>query len=185
MKKNRRTKEYIYSIGVILFIIDQLIKMIIRKTMAIGQEITIIPSFFSIHYVENTGAAFSILRNKSYLFVILATLFLLGINHYIEKNNIEREEKIPLGLIIGGILGNMIDRIAFHSVTDYLSFTFFSYSFAIFNIADMAIVIGIFLYLWSLWKEEKGKEPGEVFEKLKEKQEKKTKRKNTKKERKG
>ena len=177
MRKNRITKEYIYSIGVIVFMIDQLIKMIIRKCMAIGQELTIIPKFFSIHYVENTGAAFSILKNKSYLFVILAVIFLLGINHYIEKNTLEQEEKIPLGLIIGGILGNMIDRIAFHSVTDYLSFTIFSHPFAIFNIADMAIVIGIFLYIWNIWKEEKEKEPGKVFEELKEKK-KKTNKKN-------
>lgn len=142
-------KQRIFEITAILLMIDQIIKIIIHSKMTLYQEISIIPNFFSILYVKNTGAAFSFLENNTFLLSIISVLFILFLNHYIKKesSNFNIYEVISMGMVMGGIFGNLIDRIIHHSVIDYLSFTFGSYQFAIFNFADMCIVLGVVLLI--------------------------------------
>ena len=134
-----KNKEKIYSISAII----------------IMSEITIIPNFSSFYYVENTGAAFSILTNKTLLLVLIAIACLVLLDRYITKLlKISKLEIISYGLVIGGIVGNLIDRLLYESVIDYLSFTIFNYNFPVFNLADIAITCGIFLLLYYYIKEE-------------------------------
>ena len=80
-----KNKEKIYSISAIIIMLDQMIKLLIRSKMALTSEITIIPNFFSFYYVENTGAAFSILTNKTLLLVLIAIACLVLLDRYITK----------------------------------------------------------------------------------------------------
>ena len=138
----------IHYISFFLLILDQIIKLLIQKNMNLYQEITIIPSFFSLYYVKNTGAAFSILQDNSSIILLISFLSIIILNYYIIKEkNITKLSKISFGLLLGGIYGNLLDRIIHKSVIDYLSFSIFNYSFPIFNLADIGITIGVGLII--------------------------------------
>lgn len=149
MKKNHFKRERIYQITAILLMIDQMIKLFISSKMNLFQEITIIPNFFSIHYVKNTGAAFSILQDNTIILTIISVIVIFFLDQYIrkEEKNLGKKDIISLGIIMGGIFGNLIDRIIHHGVIDYLSFQFSTYEFPVFNFADMCIVIGVGLLI--------------------------------------
>lgn len=149
MKKNHFKREKIYQITAVLLMIDQVIKLLVDSNMELFQEIKIIPNFFSIHYVKNTGAAFSILQNNTIILTIISVIVVILLDGYIKKEekSIDKRDAISLGIIMGGIFGNLIDRIIHHGVIDYLSFTFFSYSFPVFNFADICIVLGVGLLI--------------------------------------
>lgn len=138
----------IHYISFFLLILDQIIKLLIQKNMNLYQEITIIPSFFSLYYVKNTGAAFSILQDNSSIILLISFLSIIILNYYIIKEkDITKISRISFGLLLGGIYGNLLDRIIHKSVIDYLSFSIFNYSFPIFNLADIGITIGVGLII--------------------------------------
>lgn len=148
-------KQKIYNICVWTLLIDQIVKIVITLNMELNQMITVIPSFFNIYYVKNTGAAFSILEGKRYLLIFFAIVVFFGLKQYIAKNKIKSKlEILGLGLIMGGLVGNLVDRLLYGYVIDYLSFDIFKYSFPVFNIADMSIVIGLLLVIIDIIKSE-------------------------------
>lgn len=144
---NNRREIYLKSIIIIIF--DQLIKVLIQSQLHIFDEIVMIPHFFSIFYVKNTGAAFSILENNTFLLIMISILFLVFIDSYIKKEKLANLSKLSFGIMIGGVCGNLIDRLLRGGVIDYLSFEIFTYQFPVFNLADIAIVIGVLLFLIS------------------------------------
>ena len=151
-----KNRENVYKITSIILMLDQFIKLIVTRNLNLYEEVKIIPKFFSILYVKNTGAAFSILKDSSFLLIILSVIFVLLLDNYIKKEkHLSLEQVISFGLIMGGIFGNLMDRIIHHSVIDYLSFTFGKYYFPIFNLADTAIVCGVILYGISIILEKK------------------------------
>ena len=151
-------KKFIYSISFIVLSLDQIIKVLIINNMSLHQEIKIIPNFFSLYYVENPGAAFSILGNQTLLLIIISVICLILIKEYIKKEkDFTKLSIISLGMIIGGTIGNLFDRILYKAVIDYLSFNIFEYSFPVFNLADIAITVGAGLLLLSYILENKKK----------------------------
>lgn len=141
---------------VLLFVvIDQIVKLVITNKLPLYDSITIIPSFFSLTYVQNIGAAFSILSGRQTFFIVLSIGAIFGIIYYLYKQKTSKGTFISLNLILAGIIGNFIDRIRLGYVIDYMDFQFGSYHFAVFNFADMCIVIGALLLLYYVWKEEK------------------------------
>lgn len=141
-------KEDIYKVTIGVFVLDQLIKYYINRFMEINTYVKVIPNFFNILYVRNKGAAFSILENSTVLLVIISVVFLVILDLYIKKEKkFNKLSIISLGMIMGGIFGNLLDRIIYHSVIDYLSFTIFNYSFPIFNLADICITVGVVLLI--------------------------------------
>ena len=144
-----KNKNKIYIITLVLIIIDQLIKIIIKTNMELYQEIKIIKNLFSIMYLKNTVAAFSILENKTILLILFSVCFILIIGKFIKKesDNINKIELISLGMILGGVFGNLIDRIIYKGVIDYLSFKIINYNFPVFNLADICITIGAFILI--------------------------------------
>ena len=152
----KKNKEKAYSVAAIVIIIDQIIKFVISNKMSLEQEIEVIPKFFSLYYVKNTGAAFSILQNQRVLLIIISLVFLYFIDRFIEREkDLDKLSIISLGFIIGGIIGNLIDRLIQDGVIDYLLFQFGKYIFPIFNIADSFIIVGIVLLIIGIIKEEK------------------------------
>lgn len=151
-----KNKNFIYTISMLFLLLDQLIKLIVTKNMELFQEIKIIKNFFSIYYIKNKGAAFSIMGNQTILLILISIICLLFLKNYIKT--IKTPSKltiVSLGIIIGGILGNLFDRLFYKEVIDYLSFNFFEYSFPVFNLADIGIIVGAVLLIITLLLEEK------------------------------
>lgn len=136
-------KTAIISIAVIIF--DQIIKKIITSKLVLGESVTIIKNILSITYVTNTGAAFSILNSNTYLLIMISLMTLIALNVYLLKIKTDNIEKMIYGFLIGGIAGNLIDRILHGYVIDYINVNVFGYPFPIFNFADMVIVMSILL----------------------------------------
>lgn len=106
-----KTKK-VFLIAAITLVIDQILKLVVKCNILMSSTVTIIPHFFSLTYVENEGAAWSILEGKSVFLVIISFLFLLFIFRCLKTD--KRKTKINVlayGLMIGGIIGNMLDRI--------------------------------------------------------------------------
>lgn len=144
--------KQIIKYSFILILIDQIIKISISNI----SNITIIKNFFNITYVENTGAAFSILQSKRILLIIVAFVAIFLLYHYLIKNkDLKKIEILIYSLLIGGIIGNLIDRIVYGYVIDYLEFIILNHYMPIFNFADICIVIGTILFLYETIKEDK------------------------------
>jgi signal peptidase II len=145
-------KKLIIILSLLLVIIDQIIKYIVISNLNLLDSINIIPNFLNITYVTNSGGAFSILSGNRYLFIILGFIAVIYIIRYIMSySNITKVDLIAYSLVISGIIGNLIDRIIYGYVIDYIHFYISSYSFAIFNFADMCIVIGVILIIYNLF----------------------------------
>lgn len=126
-------------IGVVVFF-DQLIKMRVAEKIMPYTSIEVIKNFLYITYVENTGISFGLFKGLRLVFIILTIIVCLVISYYIFKfyrNHIA--VTACLALIVGGAIGNLIDRIRFGYVIDYIHFTIFP---PVFNLADSAIVCG-------------------------------------------
>ncbi len=145
----------IVVISIILFLIDQISKKIIELNYNIGDSKEIIKDFFYITSHRNRGAAWGILQNYRYLFLFITILFLLLLFFYIYKNKVvlKINDYVMFSLIIGGALGNFLDRIIKGEVIDFLDFHIFGYDFPIFNLADTFICLGIFLLALKIYKE--------------------------------
>ena len=151
-------KNKIYYITSLVLLIDQIIKIIVNNCMRLFDEIKIIPNFFSIYYVKNTGAAFSILEDNTTLLIFITVIFILIIHKFIKKEkNFTKLSTISLGMVLGGMFGNLIDRIIHHGVIDYLSFNIFGYGFPVFNFADIGITVGVSLMILDMILEKKEK----------------------------
>jgi signal peptidase II len=149
---------------VAILVLDQLTKMIVDRTMSLHQSIPIIDGFFSLTYVRNTGAAFGIFAGSHEAFrlpfLILVSVLALGFVVVMLKR-IHDEEKgliTALSLIIGGAIGNLIDRVLYGEVIDFLDFYWSNYHWPAFNVADSCITIGVLITLFYLIRA-KGEDP--------------------------
>lgn len=146
-------KKKIVFISAVCLIVDQLSKALLEHFLELNQSIDIVPSFFSITYVRNEGAAWSLFSGNQVFLILMSFIALYIIYTYFIKNKfLNTLELWSYGLLLGGIFGNLIDRVFRGFVTDFFDFTIFNYHFPVFNIADIGIVIGVFLTIISLWK---------------------------------
>ncbi|MBR3523365.1 MAG: signal peptidase II [Bacilli bacterium] len=142
-------------ISLIIVLIDQLIKILISNTITYAESIKVIPNFFYLTNVHNEGAAWSMFSGKQFVLIIVAVLALVGIYLFLIKGKkLNKLETICYSLLIGGIIGNLIDRVIFNYVIDYLEFIFGNYHYPVFNFADMCIVISIFTLVIMSFKED-------------------------------
>lgn len=140
---------------IISIFIDQLIKYIIKSSMILGESIVIFDSF-KLTYVHNYGAAFSILSGNRYLLIIITIIAMFFIYKFLIKNQkLTNLESALYGFLYGGIIGNLIDRVFLGYVIDYLDFKILGYDFAIFNFADILIVVSIILLVITVFKDDK------------------------------
>jgi signal peptidase II len=146
------------TIILLIIIVDQVTKYVVINNVETGELIPVINNFFYITYHENAGAAWGILQNKRYIFITLTIIFSI-IMFYILLKSKDKLLKSALSLILGGAIGNLIDRVLKGSVADFLDFYFGSYHFPTFNVADSFIVIGTIvlgIYLLFYYKEPEG-----------------------------
>lgn len=154
MKTNKFNYLIYLFIVVSLVSLDQYTKSIILNYFELYESKTIIDSFFSLTYVQNFGAGFSIMQNARTTFLIITPICLIGFTYLFIKSN-DKLSKTALLLMISGTIGNFIDRIVRIYVVDFLDFIIFGWDFPIFNVADIFLTIGVCLYIIALIKEEK------------------------------
>lgn len=131
-----------------IVLIDRIIKIIVENFLKLGVRNSVIKNFFYLTYVKNEGAAFSIFNGKTIFLILLSFVALYLVYNFIKKeDNIKKINIIAYGIFIGGIIGNLIDRLLYGYVIDYLDFQFLGNRFAIFNFADSTIVVGAILLL--------------------------------------
>ena len=137
-----------YLIALIIIGLDQLTKFLVTKNMDIGESIEVIPGFFYITSHRNAGAAFGILQGQMMFFYIVTVVVIIAVIYYMQKYAKEsRTYGISLGLILGGAIGNFIDRVLLGEVVDFFDVYIFTYNYPIFNIADSALVSGVVLLI--------------------------------------
>ncbi len=138
---------YLLLVALGVLILDQGTKYAVLSGMIEGDSYPIIENVFHLTFVRNPGAAFGMMPNKTYFFISVSLVVLAGIIYY--YRTIPKEQKwlrIAMGLVAGGAVGNLIDRVRFGHVVDFFDFRVWP----VFNIADSAIVVAvaiIFLYL--------------------------------------
>lgn len=148
------TRRAMATIGVVILVLDQLTKLLVRTQIALNDSIEIVPGFLNLVHVRNTGAAFGFLNSvdlgyKQFLMTGIALVALLAIGLYAARvGSREPLARAGLALILGGAVGNLIDRASVGYVVDFVDAYWRSYHFWAFNVADSAITVGaVFLIL--------------------------------------
>lgn len=144
----------IFRIAILVLALDQISKVVMESILKLGISKAIIPSFFNLTLCHNEGVAWGLFANNKILIAIGTLIAIAMIYHFIFcfKNNLRND--VAFGLVIGGMAGNLIDRVCFGYVRDFLDFYIFNYDYPVFNIADVAIVIGIILLIYAVIKGE-------------------------------
>ena len=134
--------------SLLIIILDQIIKFVVIQNMELYSSIIIIKNFFNITYVQNIGAAFSILSGNVVFLSLISLIVLVAIYIYLsKKKSFNKIQTITYSMLIGGIVGNMIDSIFRGFVIDYLDFYILKYNFPVFNFADICIVVSAIILL--------------------------------------
>lgn len=143
-----------YVIAVFILLLDQISKSLVEIYFKLNESVVVIKDFFRITVAHNTGGAWSILNNHSYLFIIFSCIALVILIRFMFqfKNNLRNN--IAFACTVAGIMSNLADRIFLGYVRDFLDFTIFSYDYPIFNVADIAIVGGVILLIIAIIKGE-------------------------------
>ncbi|MDD3014099.1 MAG: signal peptidase II [Candidatus Gastranaerophilales bacterium] len=139
------SKYYTFLIAILVCIIDQISKYLVSSRLFFAQNISLIDKYLSITKVYNTGAAFSLFENGTKLLIFFSIVVSIALIIYILKKNNKLEPPLLIawGLILGGTIGNLADRILLGYVIDFIRLDFIN--FPIFNIADISINLGAFL----------------------------------------
>lgn len=142
---------------VVLLVVDQLTKFAIDASMHVQESFDIIPNFFRITYLHNTGAAWSMFEGKMMFFYIITVIALVAmIYFYYHSEKADVLFKTGIVCMMAGTLGNLMDRLVFQYVRDFLDFVILGYDFPVFNVADMALCFGVFLIVVDILLEERG-----------------------------
>lgn len=133
-----------YVIAFFAIILDQYTKWLVLTKMKLYASLPVIDTFFYITSHRNRGAAFGILQNKWVFFISITLVVVAVLMYYIWKLRAENGWFVlSLSLILGGAIGNLIDRVQHGEVIDFLDLRFGTYNFPVFNVADSVIVIGV------------------------------------------
>ena len=137
----------VWYIALVIIALDQGSKWLIQQGMTLHESIPVIPGFFHITYILNRGAAFGILENQRWLFLIMAIILFVLYAVFRKKMPFHRAVQAGAGMLLGGAFGNALDRFLHGAVVDFFDFRIWP----VFNIADIGIVVGVCLLLWYSW----------------------------------
>jgi signal peptidase II len=152
-----RAYRTLWTLALSVFGLDQLTKLwIIAKvpfdplhSHGVGSDLEVIPGFFYIIHVGNTGAAWSMFSGRSITLAMLAVATLIAIYFWRHSLGLKHPlSQVCFGLLCGGIAGNLVDRLVHKHVIDFIDLHFGSYVYPTFNVADSGICVGVLLYLW-------------------------------------
>lgn len=139
----------IFSTALFVIILDQLTKFLIKQNFELNQSFPIIKNILHFNYITNTGSAFGLFKGYNLFFVFFSIIVIIVIYMYLNriKNN-EKLMQFSIGLLLGGTIGNLIDRTLYGYVIDFIDFRFWP----VFNIADSAVTISVIFLVFVLWK---------------------------------
>jgi len=139
---------WLYATALVVFILDQLVKVIILSFLSLGESLPVIPKILHLTLVRNTGIAFGFLKgNPLWLFIFISLSILVLIILSLKLYQASRTLQLAYGMILGGAASNYLDRIRFGSIVDYID----ARVWPVFNLADMAISIGVGLFILTVW----------------------------------
>ncbi len=150
-----------YAVALTVILLDQISKLLIQATMPLGHSIPLIPDFFAIVHIMNPGAAFGLLADQAAWvrnpFFIGISLLAIGFILYYRHHRVDDHPLALLGLslILGGAVGNLVDRLRIGMVIDFIDVHYYQYHWPAFNVADSAITIGVSLMMLTLILEER------------------------------
>lgn len=153
--------KIIFLVSIIVFIVDIISKILVSNFMLEDQSIKIINNFLYFTYAKNTGIAFSFLEGNMLFIISMTLIIVVLLIKYVYNKKLNLKEKISYGLVLGGAIGNLFDRIVYGYVIDFIDVYIFGYDYPIFNVADSCVVVGIILILLLSFKSE-GSEKDEV-----------------------
>jgi len=143
----------IAATSIIVFILDQLVKHSIQQHFVPGQSLTVIDGFFSLTYVQNPGAAFGMFAYQMPFLIGITLAVIAAILFFYRQIPPDLLLRLGVGLLLGGALGNLLDRIRFGYVIDYLDFYLSpELAWPTFNLADCAIIGGVCLIVLRVWQ---------------------------------
>lgn len=151
--KRRDFRMIPLAITIFIVVADQATKWMVETTFALGESRDVFPGFFNFTYLRNPGAAWGMFGNHNAALTILS-LVMLAVIFIFRRSFLSNtwEHRLALGLMAGGIIGNLIDRIKFGYVIDFLDFYVRDWHWPVFNIADSAICVGVGIYMVSsIW----------------------------------
>lgn len=147
---------FYYIIAFLVILLDQVTKWLVVKNMYLGESITVIEDFLYITSHRNRGAAWGILQGQMWFFYVITVIVIIGIIYYIQKYAKGKMLLgLSLGLMLGGAIGNFIDRVIRKEVVDFVNTIIINYDFPVFNIADSALVVGVGLLMLQMLREER------------------------------
>jgi len=139
----------VFSAALIVVLLDQLTKFLIKQNLQLTQSIPIMKNILHLTYVTNNGSAFGLFKGFNLIFVIFSVIAVFVVSYFI--NRVKENEKalqFAVGLLLGGTIGNLIDRLIFGHVIDFIDLRIWP----VFNVADSAVTISIILLIFLLWE---------------------------------
>ena len=140
---------FIFSIALFIISVDQLTKFFIKINFQLNQPVPIISNILHLTYITNTGSAFGLFKGLSIFFILFSIVVIIIVFYYLKriKNN-EKTLQFSVGLLLGRTVGNLIDRLFYGAVVDFIDFRIWP----VFNIADSAVTISVVFLIILLWK---------------------------------
>ncbi|UXY13987.1 signal peptidase II [Chitiniphilus purpureus] len=143
-------------VALVVIVLDQATKHAIEARFVYGEQLTVIPGLFNLTLAYNPGAAFSFLADaggwQRHFFTVLALAVSTWIVYMLKKHHLEARLSLALSLIMGGAIGNVIDRVLFGHVIDFIQVYYRDWYYPSFNLADSAICIGAALMIWDSFR---------------------------------
>ena len=140
---------FIFSIALLIALLDQITKFLIKSNFQLNQSISIINNILHLTYITNTGSAFGLFKGFNIFFILFSIVVIIIVFYYLKriKNN-EKILQFSAGLLLGGTIGNLIDRLFYGAVIDFIDFRIWP----VFNTADSAVTISVVFLIILLWK---------------------------------
>jgi len=143
-------KLRLFATALIIVVADQVVKRVVVNVLELGRPVDVLGSFFRLTLTENTGAAFGIFRGGGIWFIVVSAIASIAIVAFArEIAKMRRWEQVAFGLILGGAVGNLVDRVRLGAVVDFMDLGLGHRRFPAFNVADSAITIGVVLVAFS------------------------------------
>ncbi|MBS3105970.1 signal peptidase II [Candidatus Woesearchaeota archaeon] len=140
---------FICSIASLIVFIDQLTKFLIKQNFQLNESIPIINNIFHLTYITNTGSAFGLFKRLNIVLMVFSIIVIVVVCFSLKKIKDDEELlQLSVGLLLGGTIGNLIDRLDYGAVIDFIDFRIWP----VFNIADSAVTISVVLLIILLWK---------------------------------
>jgi signal peptidase II len=154
MNPDRPAGPFFYFLAGLVLLIDQITKFVISGSMQLGESRQILGDFFRLTYVHNDGAAFGLDLGGPFSFIVVTVLVVAFIIFYYVRSEKTLTARWALALILGGALGNLVDRVRIREVVDFLHLSVGGFSWPIFNVADIGVSMGVGLLAIHLFRKE-------------------------------